>query len=200
MKSINWSNVEESTGGLKPGFYVLGIVKAEDVPDKEYVRLVYDIAEGPEKGRYSDKWGEEHELAHSFTMSYKDSALSMFKGHLTAFHQSNPTFPEANAFDNNIQRFVGCLVGACIQTRYYTYNGEDKDAPEVRYTLAADKVRTGDHKPLPEPRDQREKPAVQTAAYSGPQYGGYSTQPSVGQVYAAAQAMQPAPVKEYLPF
>lgn len=161
MKSINWSEVKESGQGLAPGFYVIGITDVEDVPSKEYLRFTYDIAEGPEAGRYSDSWGEMNPWAHQFTASYKDTALGMFKGMLKAFEASNKGVFSADEFDGKESRFIGCTVGAAIQYRIYENDDhEEKRALEVRYTLDAEKVRNGDHKELPEPRDTREGATV----------------------------------------
>ena len=54
MKNIDWQNVEEVKEYVRvaPGGYVCVITAVEDVPDKEYLRIEYDIAEGENKGYY----------------------------------------------------------------------------------------------------------------------------------------------------
>ena len=48
MKNINWNEVQEATDlkTLPVGAYVAGIVAAQDVPEKEYLNIYWDIAEG----------------------------------------------------------------------------------------------------------------------------------------------------------
>ena len=48
MKSIDLTNVQEAGEFTRPaaGPYICGIVKVEDVADKEYLKVTYDIIEG----------------------------------------------------------------------------------------------------------------------------------------------------------
>lgn len=160
VKAKNWVAIEASEGGFKklaPGFYVCRIVAVSDVADKEYLNVVYDIAEGPDAGYYSDKWGVEHPNSHRMCASYKDSAEGMFKGFLNALEASNMRFSVADwQMRNNEQEMVGLTLGLAIQTRYYTdEQGEDRATVEARYAIPADKVRQGKAGKLPDPRDQR---------------------------------------------
>lgn len=58
MREVNLSNVQESTEFEKviPGGYVCIIKTADDVSEKEYLELTYDIAEGSLKGHYADEF------------------------------------------------------------------------------------------------------------------------------------------------
>ena len=59
MKNINWNSVPDPVElpRLTPGGYVCKITVVVDVPEKEYLKLEYDIAEGAHKGHW-DLQGE----------------------------------------------------------------------------------------------------------------------------------------------
>ena len=84
---------------LPAGGYVCKITDVEGVAAKGYLALTFDIAEGDRKGFYSDEWGLSHPYAHRFILSYKESALGMFKGRLKAIDESNGT-DFVKGFDN----------------------------------------------------------------------------------------------------
>lgn len=162
MKKKNWSEIEESTIGdkLPAGGYVVRIIDVEDVADREYLWIVYDIAEGEYAGHYSDDWGKKNPWAHRFTRSYKDSAEGMFKAFVNRVEESNRGF----AWDQEDERqFVGKEVGVVFQTELYTNDkGDDKERLNMFRVYAAQDIRNGDYK-VPEPKDSREKvPASET--------------------------------------
>lgn len=158
MKPINWTEVTESTGStmLEPGAYVCRIVDVHDVPDKEYLKIVYDVAEGPSAGIYSDM-GPDDEWKHSFYQSYKDAAKGMFKAFYTRVQDSNPGFVW-NGTDE--RQFIGKEVGLLFRKEYYTGNdGADKERTRVDYAIAAQDVRAGNFKVRP-PEDRRDDKSV----------------------------------------
>ena len=73
--NIPWATTEASTDGgfekLPAGPYVAKIVDMVDNDSKQYVELVFDIAEGEHANFYGDKWGKEHPFAHHIFLSYK---------------------------------------------------------------------------------------------------------------------------------
>lgn len=158
MKVKNWDLIEESTPGdkLPAGGYVVTIVDANDVPDKEYLWIVYDVKEGERAGHYSDDFGKKNPWAHRFTRSYKESAAGMFKAFLARLEESNRGFFIAEWQKRSDERdLVGLELGIVLQTRKYTNEkGEDKEALEVRGVYASQDIRNGDFK-MPEPRDER---------------------------------------------
>lgn len=169
MKVMNWVAVEESQGGnqLKPGGYVITIQDVEDVEDREYLRITYDVKEGEFAGVYSTNWGVQNPWAHQFIRSYKDSAQGMFKAFLNRLEESNrgmnPPFTVAGwQVHCSPRAFVGLEVGIVLQTEQYTNNkGEDKERLVVRSVEASQDIRNGDYK-LPAPQDNRtreEQPA-----------------------------------------
>lgn len=84
MKALNWESVEESApwSKLPAGGYVVEIVAVEDVAAREYLNVVFDIAEGEFKDYYDDEFGRNNPWAHRFVRSYKRSAEGMFKNFL----------------------------------------------------------------------------------------------------------------------
>lgn len=169
MKVKNWELIEESAVGekLPAGGYVVRIVDVNDVPEKEYLWIVYDILESnvdgklstDHAGHYGDDFGKQNPWAHRFTRSYKDSAEGMFKAFLSRLEESNRGKFDAKAWQgkSDEREFVGLELGVVLQTRYYTNEkGEDKEALEVRGVYASQDIRSGDFK-VPAPNDKREK-------------------------------------------
>ena len=93
MKPIKNYNSVQASGDferLPAGGYVIKITAAQDNDDKQYLRIVYDIVEGPEAGRYKNE-DAEHDYRHSFIRSYKEKALGMFKAFIKAVDEANET-------------------------------------------------------------------------------------------------------------
>lgn len=157
MKSLNWNSIQASSDGnfepLPAGPYVVRVIDAEDKPEKEYVEIIWDIAEGPKTGYYDDKWGQAHPFAHHFFMSYKDSALGMLKGRLEAIAASNPGFDPFAAWDaGRLDMFKGRLIGVNLQEEEYEdREGEVRTRLNVCQVVDAQKVRDG----LIKPRDKK---------------------------------------------
>ncbi|MBQ0165361.1 MAG: hypothetical protein KBS75_09235 [Bacteroidales bacterium] len=147
MKSIpDWENVKPSAdfSALPAGGYVAKIVAVTDNEKKEYLDIVFDIAEGPEAGRFSDDWGKEHPYAHHFIRSYKNDAkvLGMFKSFTNAVEESNSgyswTFKE--------QTLVGKLIGIVVGYEEYDNDrGERKTRTYVKSLKTVQQIREGDY-------------------------------------------------------
>lgn len=155
MKRINWELVEESKPStmLPPGGYVCRITDVHDVPEKEYVWVVYDVIEGEHAGIYSGM-GADEEWKHRFTRSYKDTARGMFKAFVSRVEESNRGFKWDGEHET---QFVGKEIGLVFQTEQYTTDkGEDKERTVVVGVEAAQDVRNGDFY-MPKPRDRRKK-------------------------------------------
>lgn len=124
MRNVNWSSVSASSEGgfarIEPGAYVGVITSVEDVADREYVRVLFDIAEGPLKGYYSDTFYADKPYAHNLIMSYKDSALGMLKGRLETIQACNPGFDPFAAWDaGRLEMFSGRKVGLVMREEEY---------------------------------------------------------------------------------
>lgn len=150
MKSIDWNNVSEISNGdnekLPEGGYICKITNVEDYPDKEYLKLEYEIVDGQYKG-----WGEK--TAHNgwwklnFIRSYKQTALGFFKHFLSALEKSNPgKFAVTNLKDDpNVLRglFIGLVVG---YEEYRNKEGVVRERLYVADTVAGPDIRSGNYK------------------------------------------------------
>lgn len=127
---------------LPAGGYVLRIQSVEDDPKKEYLRIVYDIAEGPEANRYQNETAE-NDYRHSFIRSYKEKALGMFKAFTNALEESNPGYK----WDWKEGALGGKLLGVVLGYEEYEANdGNVKERIRVVSCMGADRIRKGDFK------------------------------------------------------
>ena len=110
MKPIkNIDSVQEAGDSkrLPAGGYICKYTNVEDMADKEYLYMEYDIAEGEYKGYYKeleerlDFWGGK------CFRSYKEKALPMFKRMCSAVTKSNKGF----IFDGNKHADESTLIG-----------------------------------------------------------------------------------------
>lgn len=150
MKHIDWDNVQEATDfkPLPAGAYICGILRAEDVPEKEYLRFEWDIAEGEFKNYYRQraehnpdwKWGGV------LCRSYKENALKFFKAFLTAVKASNPGF----VFDDDERVFVRKKVGLVLgEEEYEKRDGSTGTRLYVAQVRSVAAIREGDFKVPP---------------------------------------------------
>lgn len=143
MKNINWNNVPDPAElpRLGPGGYICKITMVKDVPEKEYLYLEYDIAEGQHKGHWNELYKAKSFWGGKFYRSYKETALSMFKGFLTAVKDSNPGF----IFNNEEKRLEGQLIGLVLgEEEYRKQDGSDGTRLYVAAARSVDKIRSGD--------------------------------------------------------
>lgn len=117
MKSINLDAVQEAQEfeRLGPGGYVCGIVRAEDVPEKEYLRIEFDVAEGPFKNYFRDMRDrlalDNWPAAGVMYRSYKDSALPFFKQFITCVQVSNSGYVFKNDESTLSRKLFGVVMG-----------------------------------------------------------------------------------------
>ena len=164
MKSVNLENVQEAGSGmgLKAGGYVCTIINVEDVPDKEYLYIEFDIAEGPFKDYY-----KKLQVFHNFwggTMfrSYREKALPMLKRFCSAVTKSNPGFIfDAGAQNSDEKTLKGKMIGLVLcEEEYLKNNGDLGTRLKVDYETEVEKIRKGDVKVKEKkllPADQRPK-------------------------------------------
>jgi hypothetical protein len=124
MPKQNWEEIETSGGSyaaMTPGGYIAKIMSAEDVPEKQYVKVLYDIAEGDFAGHYSADFWADRDNAHCIYMSYKsEAALSFTKRRLEAISFSNGCFDAFAAFDaDNWSAFVNKRFGLVMGDEEY---------------------------------------------------------------------------------
>ena len=170
MREVNLSNVQESTEFEKviPGGYVCVIKTAADVPEKEYLELTYDIAEGSLKGHYADEFFSDKAYAHRFFRSYKESALPFFKGFVTAVEESNRGYKWSNDERTLVNKAVGLVIA---EEEYKGSDGTVKTRLYVAKCTSVDKIRKKDFT-VPELKrlsgnTQQSQPAQQNQAVIG---------------------------------
>lgn len=161
MKKIDgFENVQESVPfkRLEPNAYVCKIMKAEDVPEKEYLRIYFDIAEGDEKGRFSKMFKEDNRpdkkwaAAGTFIRSYKSTAVSMFKGFTNALEKSNKSY----TWDWDENKLKGKTIVLIIgEEEYLNQKGQKKIRNYVASVRSLEAYKANDYtipalKPLDE--------------------------------------------------
>lgn len=130
-RKVDWTSVEASTDGdyksIKAGAYVGVITEMVDITSREYVQLVFDIADGEFKGYFSDSFYANKPWAHNMVLSYKDSALGMTKGRLQTIQECNPGFDPFAAWDaDRWDMFKGRKVGLVLREEEY-WNKNDRE-------------------------------------------------------------------------
>lgn len=150
MKRINWGTVEEAKEfeRLGSGGYVCKIVSITDNPQKEYLKVVMDVAEGGFKnfGANAEKRNENDWSYIRMFRSYKEKALGMFKAFLSALEKSNPNF-KADTFDGDENKLIGLLIGIVLGFEEYVKNdGTVGVRTYVKTVTTVEKIRTKDFK------------------------------------------------------
>lgn len=169
MPNIDLSNVQESSGGggsytLEPGGYVMQVIDYEIQGMRQFVRLKFDVAEGPRKGTFANAMWPISDV-----MSWKDSAKPMLKQKLRVLAESNPGWDAMDAFiHDRWGDFMGKRVGAIVRTRYYTKrDGSDGEGCEIYQLCTVEDVERGDFV-VPGPKDDRKGKAAGDAAPNPP--------------------------------
>lgn len=132
MRSVDTTNVQEAGEFKKPspGAYICTLEKVEDIPDKEYLKITYDIFEGEFSGYYSEMRENHPEWtwAGSYCRSYKEKALGMFKRFCSAVSKSNGNYIFDGGTVNSDERtLAGKKIGLVFQSEeYYGNDGERK--------------------------------------------------------------------------
>lgn len=157
MSKLNLGNSYYSTEAkqdgefkrLNPGGYICRIVDVIDTPDKEYIQVHLDIADGDLKNYFKD-------MASQFNMmkwpaggttirSYKENNLSYFKGFIKAIEESNVNYDFAKCyFDTSslINKFVGVVFG---EEEYLNKDYELKTSVKPRFIMNTAKISRGEY-------------------------------------------------------
>lgn len=134
MKRFDMDKVKEASDfqRLQPGGYVCKITGVQDMPDREYLKLEYDIAEGEFKDHYMELYNAKGFWGGTFIKSYKESAKSFFKTFITAVKHSNKDYK----WDFDERTLEGKLVGLVLGEEEYP----SKDNT-IKTRLYVDKIR-----------------------------------------------------------
>lgn len=157
-----FNNVEESTGGFKRlpvGGYVCKIIDAIDDPKNEFVKIIFDIAEGEHKGFFAD----DPEWTHTTRVYYKGGAAGMYKRFYMNLSRDNASFDLATyeQTPTYVGMFKNLLFGAVF--REYKYIGQDgtpKTLVEIGNTCRVDDIRKNKFEEI-EPRVSKEREAYE---------------------------------------
>ena len=124
----------------------------QDVAEKEYLKVSFDIAEGEYKGFFKRQYDEDTRQdkkwpnAGSFVRSYKSTAESMFKGFANAVENSNKGY----TFDFNEKSLVGKQVGIIVGLEeYVNQKGAVRERTYVSAVRSVDTIKKRDFK-IPE--------------------------------------------------
>lgn len=174
MKKISGYDKIQESGSFKKlpvGGYVVKILNATDIPDKEYLRLSFDVAEGPNKGFFAEEYKNDTREdkkwpnAGTFVRSYKEKALPMMKGFTTAVEKSNKNYTWN--FDESTLK--GKLVGLVIgEEEFVNSSGKMRTRTYVNAVRSVDIIREGKFE-VPELKKlSADKVAASTPAASQP--------------------------------
>lgn len=186
MKPIaNWENIKENSGfeRLPVGGYICAIKSVEDVAEKQYLRICYDIVRGDHKGYFQKLFdGDTRENkrwsgAGAFVRSYKDSAASMFKGFINAVEGSNKNYKWNWDEKTLAKKYIGVVIGdeeyvtQTGKTRVRNYvvgvhnvetieNGDFRTPELKKLQVAATATTDSTNQPFVNPFDDAEIPSV----------------------------------------
>jgi hypothetical protein len=165
MLDIELGGVQENQEFTKllPGGYVCGITKINNVAEKQYLEVEYDIAEGVLKNYFYNLNKAMSFWGGKFIKSYKQAALPFFKGFITAVENSNKDYKWDKDETKLTRKLVGLVLG---EEEYIKNDGTLKTRLYVAEIRSVDKIKKGDFK-VPELKKLKDKPAASpTSSYS----------------------------------
>ena len=143
-KPTNFDQINENGGSRKlpMGGYVAIIKRVEDVKEKEYLNIEYDIAEGEYKGIALDAFEAWGRWSHSFRVYYTEKAMWRLKKFITRVERTNNGF----SFDWSnpnclVNKGIGLVIG--IRQYYSNVDGSLKEALDIQDFCTAADVREG---------------------------------------------------------
>ena len=147
-KPENYDNININQQ-LEPGGYILKIVNAEYVPNKDYVILNLDICEGHMKDYFSKKVYNGRWNANAvkyLSLKNSDGAIKSLKSDITAIERSNNI-----VFDWNEKSLIGKKVGGVFgKVQYQANDGTLKFNVKLKRLRSIESIVTGDYE-IPEP-------------------------------------------------
>lgn len=162
MKRVDMTNVQETSDfkSLLPGAYICKICGVEDFPEKEYLKIIYDIAQGDFAGYYTDIRKSHPDWAWSgaYVKSYKTKALPMLKRFCSAVSKSNGNYVfDAGTVNSDETTLIGKKIGLLFgEEEYYSNSGELKTRLYVAREFPVDAI--GSQK-TPKKREVEKAPA-----------------------------------------
>lgn len=153
MKQFDLDSVVEANEfpRVKPGGYICQITAVNDVPNQEYLKIEYDIAEGDLKDYYFNLYKTKGFWGGSFIRSYKDTAKPFFKAFITAVERSNKGYQWDFDESKLKKKFIGLILG---EEEYQGNDGVTKKRIYVAQVHSVEKIRKGDFK-IPELKKEK---------------------------------------------
>lgn len=161
MKPFDLDQVEEAKDfeRVAPGGYICKITGVEDVPEKEYLKLEYDIAEGKFKDYYTKLYQAKGFWGGRMIRSYKGNAKSFFKAFTTAVEKSNGNYK----WDFNEVKLKNKLIGLVLgEEEYRSSDDKIKTRLYVVKTMSVERIRKQDYK-MPELKKLEKAKAISEA-------------------------------------
>ena len=150
MKAINnFDKIQESGSfeKLPVGGYIIKILAVDDVPEKEYLKIFFDINDGEKKGFFQKAFKEDTRAekkwpnAGSCIRSYKEKALPMFKGFTNAIENSNKGYKWNFDEKSLVNKVVGVVIG---EEQYLNQKGQVRTRTYVSAVRSVDTIKKGD--------------------------------------------------------
>ena len=150
MKAINnFDKIQESGSfeKLPVGGYIIKILAVDDVPEKEYLKIFFDINDGEKKGFFQKAFKEDTRTekkwpnAGSFIRSYKEKALPMFKGFTNAVENSNKGYKWNFDEKSLVNKVVGVVIG---EEQYLNQKGQVRTRTYVSAVRSVDTIKKGE--------------------------------------------------------
>ena len=161
MKKIDMTDVQEAGEFTRvpAGAYICKITAVQDFPEKEYLKVTYDIAKGQFAGYYEESRKDHPDWLWmgAYIKSYKPAAQPMFKRFCSAVSASNAGY----VFDANInadeKTLVGKLIGLTFgDEEYYSNSGDKKTRLYVYKEFPIDQIAKQKTPKLKELQDEPE--------------------------------------------
>ena len=126
--------------------YVCKILKVEDVPNIQCLKICYDIVEGDYANFYGGYKNLDGFYQGQFYVCYKESAMIHFAKFIKAIQGSNPGYE----FDGREKSLVGKLIGLVVREEEYLDKAglRAKKAGIAQYVTIAD-IRDGNYQLFP---------------------------------------------------
>lgn len=150
MKRIeNWENIKGDIGfeKLPVGGYVAKILNVQDVPEKEYLKISFDIDDGEKKGFFAEQYKNDTKEdkkwpnAGFFIRSYKSTATSMFKGFINAVENSNKGYK----YDFDESTLKNKKIGIVVALEeYQNQKGQIRERTYISAVRSVDTIKKGD--------------------------------------------------------
>ncbi len=162
MKKIDLTNIEDlkEFKALTPGGYICQILDVKDFPEKEYLAIKFDIAEGEFKGYYAERERTLGFAPGQFIRSYKEKALPFFKNFITSVEKSNKNYKFNSDETTLIGKYFGVVLG---KEEYVSNEGELKERLTVVQIHSAAKIKNNEYT-VPDTKKYKSSSASQVNA------------------------------------